>query len=202
VVMTPNDYVYTDLLQGDPLIEPDQMSYKTVRLKKCYGYEPVPEGIDPKFILGGQGNLWSEKVPHIRQAEYMTYPRALAIADMMWSQKENRNWDHFVQRMEHHFERMDMAGCNYARSAYDPIVTAKNMDGKLVAEVTSEVNGLDFYYTLDETLPDFFSLKYTGPIMVPEGGLVNLKVIPYRDGKQIGKMIVLSREELTKRAGK
>ena len=47
----------------------------------------------------------------------MTYPRAWAIADLYWSQKEARNWDAFTQRMENHMERFDHAGANYARSA-------------------------------------------------------------------------------------
>jgi hexosaminidase len=198
VVMTPNDFLYLDLLQGDPLIEPNQMSYKTVRLKKTYTFEPVPEGVDPTLILGGQGNLWTEKVPNLRQAQYMSFPRAWAIADIFWSPKQ-RDWDEFTQRMETHFLRLDAAECNYARSAFDPIVTARMEGNQLVAYVESELNGLDFYYTLNETLPDRFSTLYTGPFVVPEGGMVNLRVVSYRAGQPVGKSILLSREELISR---
>ena len=201
VVMSPNDYVYVDLLQGDPLIEPDQTSYKSVRLSKTYEFEPVPEGIDPKYILGGQANLWSEKVYTIRQAEYMSFPRAWATADIYWSPKDSKNWDGFIRRMERHMERADAGGCNYARSAFDPIVTASVKDGKLLAEVTSEVKGLDVYYTLNEAIPDTYTSRYTQPVEIPEGP-VTMKAITYRDGKPVGKMIVLSRAELLKRAGK
>lgn len=201
VVMSPNDYVYIDLLQGDPAVEPDQTSYKKVRLKKTYEFEPMPEGIDPKYILGGQANLWSERVPTIRQAEYMSFPRAWATADIYWSPKGSKNWDAFIQRMERHFERADYAGCNYARSAYDAIVTTSMKDGKLVADITTEINGLDIFYTLNETLPDTFTPRYTQPVEIPEGP-VTLKVATYRDGKPVGKMIALSREELLRRAVK
>ena len=37
--------------------------------------------IDPKFILGGQGNLWTEVIPTLQYAYYMTYPRAFALAE-------------------------------------------------------------------------------------------------------------------------
>lgn len=198
VVMSPNDYVYVDLLQGDPLVEPDQTSYKKVRLKKAHEFEPMPEGIDPKYILGGQANLWTEKVPTIRQAEYMSFPRAWAIADIYWSPKESKDWDAFVQRMEHHFERADYAECNYARSAYDAIVTATMKNGKLMANVATEINGLDIFYTLDETLPDPFSPGYKEPVEIPEGP-VTLKVATFREGKPVGKMIALPREELLQR---
>ncbi len=201
VVMTPNDYVYTDLLQGDPIVEPDQTSYKRVRLTKTFEFEPVPDNIDPKYILGGQANLWSEKVLTIRQAEYMTYPRAWVLADTYWSAKGNKNWDAFIKRMERHMERSDAAGCNYARSAYDAIVTATEKDGKLFASVATEINGLDVYYTLNEALPDSYTLHYTQPVEIPEGP-VTLKVITYRDGKPVGKMIALPRAELLRRTGK
>lgn len=199
VVMSPNDYVYIDLLQGEPAVEPDQTSYKMVRLQKAYSFEPVPEGIDPKFILGGQANLWTEKVPTIRQAEYMTWPRAWATADIYWSPKSAKNWDAFTQRMEAHMERSDISGTNYARSAFDPIVTGSMKDGKLMANITTEVNGLDIHYTLDESLPDKYSPKYTGPIEIPEGKAVTLKVTTIRGGKPSGKMVPLSREEILKR---
>ncbi|MCC6279588.1 MAG: family 20 glycosylhydrolase [Saprospiraceae bacterium] len=202
VVMSPNDYVYIDLLQGEPLVEPDQTSYKSVRLQKAYSFEPVPEGIDPKYILGGQANLWTEKVPTIRQAEYMTYPRAWAIADLYWSPKEARNWDAFTRRMENHMERSDVAGINYARSAFDPIVTGSMVDGKLYANIATEVNGLDIYYTLDESIPDKYSPKYTGPVAIPEGKAVTLKVATFHNGKSSGKMVPISRDEIVKRVKK
>jgi hexosaminidase len=199
VVMTPNDFVYTDLLQGDKLVEPDQTSYKTVRLNKTYAFEPVPDGIDPKYILGGEANLWTEKVLTIRQAEYMTYPRAWATADIYWSPKGSKNWDKFIQRMDDHFERNEVAGIGYARSAYDAIVTGMMKDGKLFANITTEINGLDIYYTLNESLPDKYTAKYTQPVEIPEGVDVTLKVITYRNGKPVGRMIPVPRAEIIKR---
>jgi len=199
VVMSPNDYVYTDLLQGDPLVEPDQTSYKSVRLQKTYSFEPVPAEINPTYILGGQANLWTEKVPTIRQAEYMTWPRAWATADIYWSPRDSKNWDAFTQRMEKHMERYDIGGFNYARSSFDPIVTGSMVNGKLMANVTTEVNGLEIYYTLDESIPDKYSRKYTGPIEIPDGKQVTLKVSTYRNGKPSGRMVPISREEIIKR---
>jgi hexosaminidase len=58
--------------------------------------------VDEKFILGGQGNLWTERVYNFRQVEYMTWPRP-ALAEVYWSQKAVRNWDNFIERMETQF---------------------------------------------------------------------------------------------------
>ena len=201
VVMTPNPYTYLDLTQGEVTVEPDHTSYLSVPLKKSYSFEPIPDSIDPKFILGGGANLWTEKIPTIRQAEYMSFPRAWALSEVYWSPKEKRNWDDFVTRMETHFDRADMAEVNYARCAYDAIAKPTITDNKLMVDVQTEVNGLDVYYTLNETNPDKFTTKFTKPIEIPEGK-VTLKLISYRDGKPIGKLIALSREELVKRAEK
>ena len=54
-----------------------------MKFSTCYQFEPVPEGVDPKYIKGGQANLWTEQVYNMRHAEYMTYPRALAIASAL-----------------------------------------------------------------------------------------------------------------------
>jgi hexosaminidase len=95
VVMTPTAYAYLDYQQGESTIEPP--IYAGLRAKTCYSFEPLPDGVDPKHVLGAQGNLWSEQVPTLRHAEYMTYPRAWALAEVFWSPKASRNWDNFAE---------------------------------------------------------------------------------------------------------
>src|SRR5690348_3472413 len=98
VVMSPTTFAYLDYMQGDPSLEPHV--YATLRLKKAYEFEPVPPGVDPKYILGGQANLWTEQVYNMRHAEYMTYPRALAIAEDVWSPKDKKDWNNFAERVQ------------------------------------------------------------------------------------------------------
>jgi hexosaminidase len=83
----------------------------------------VPQGVDSTYILGGQGNLWTEQIPSAPQVEYMTYPRAFALSEVYWSPKAKKDWNGFVRRVEDHFGRFDHAQLNYARSMYDPIIT-------------------------------------------------------------------------------
>ncbi len=80
------DYVYLDLYQGEANVEPP--TYGMCRLKDSYTWDPVPDSVDEKLILGGQGNLWSESVPTFRHAQYMTWPRGLALAEVYWSPKK------------------------------------------------------------------------------------------------------------------
>jgi hexosaminidase len=71
VVMTPWDYTYLDLYQGDPSVEPP--TYGKCRLTDCYKYDPVPDSVNPKLIIGGQGNLWTESVPTFRQFSMISW---------------------------------------------------------------------------------------------------------------------------------
>ncbi len=201
VVMTPNPYTYIDLRQGDPSVEPDGTSYLYVPLSKCYSFEPVPDSVDAKYILGGQANLWTEKAPTLRHAEYLTFPRAWALSEVYWSPKGKKNWSQFVDKLDGHFERADAAEVNYARSVYDAIAQPKMVGKKLMVGVNNEISDMDTYYTLNETMPDKFSRKLTEPVEIPEGK-VTLKLVTYRNEKKVGKVIALSREELISRAPK
>ncbi|MEP6682816.1 MAG: beta-N-acetylhexosaminidase, partial [Parafilimonas sp.] len=82
VVMSPTEFVYLDYMQSDRIMEPHV--YASLRLNKVYSFDPMPTGIDDadkKHILGAQANLWTEQVYNFRQVEYMTWPRAFAIAE-------------------------------------------------------------------------------------------------------------------------
>ena len=197
VVMTPTTFGYLDYQQGEQTIEPP--IYAGLRLNKCYSFNPVPEGVDAKYILGGQGNLWTEQVETLHHAEYMTWPRAWALVEDFWSPNASKNWDNFIQRVEKQFDRSDLEGVNYSTAIYDAIINVKKSEGKISVEMASEVPGLDIYYTIDGAMPSLYSPKYTNTVSIPEGP-VTLRVVTYRNGKQIGHLITLNPEELKKRA--
>ena len=199
VVMTPTTFAYIDYNQGDPTIDPP--IYANLSARKSYSFEPVPDGVEAKYILGGQGNLWTEQIPTLRHAEYMTYPRAWALSEVYWSPKEVKNWPNFAQRMESHFERADVAHVNYSRAVYDAIVKTTTKGDKPQLELDTEIPGLDIYYTFDDTMPDQFSTRYTQPIDLPDGP-ITLRVITYRAGKPIGHLITIPRDALLKRVGR
>ena len=198
VVMTPTDFVYIDYMQGDGVLEPPV--YATLRLKKTYQFEPVPEGVNPSLIKGGQAKLWTEQVYNMRHAQYMTWPRAFAVAEALWSPKEKRNWNDFVGRVEKHFERFDLAQTKYAPSIYDPIFEITKKDSQIMVRMIPEIEGLDIHYSFDNSFPDNFYPRYSSPVAVPKDA-VTMKVIAYRNGKPIGRMMVITRAELNKRAG-
>jgi hexosaminidase len=200
VVMSPNDYNYIDFYQGE--LTAEGKVYRGLRMKTTYSFEPVPAGVDPSLILGNQANQWSEQIFDMRYAQYMTWPRGLAVAETGWSPKEKKNWISFTKKVESQFEKLDAANVRYARSMYDPIVTTQlNTKGELIGIMEGEVEGLDIYYTINDQMPDNYSEKYTAPFLIPED-VLSLRVISYRNGKQIGKYLNIPIESLRKRAVK
>ena len=84
VVMTPTAYCYIDYYQGSPESEPLAIG-GYLPLEKVYSFDPVPQGLtadEAKMVLGAQANLWTEYVADSSHANYMTYPRLTALAEI------------------------------------------------------------------------------------------------------------------------
>ncbi|MCG2613707.1 family 20 glycosylhydrolase [Terrimonas sp. NA20] len=199
VVMTPTEFVYLDYMQSDVTMEPPV--YASLRLKKTYQFDPLPEGVDPKWIKGGQGNLWTEQVYNIRQVQYMIWPRAFALSEVLWSPKDKKNWNALVPKIEAQFKRFDVAKIKYAPSMYDPDLKVKKVDSTNVSvELIPEIEGLTLHYSFDNSYPDEFYPSYKQPLTVPKDASL-MRVISYRNGKPVGRMISITVAELKKRAG-
>ena len=200
VVMTPSTNVYLDLMQGDGIIEPPV--YSTVRLKKSYEFEPVPAGVDPKFIKGGQANLWTEQVYNMRHLQYMVWPRTFAVTESLWSQPKQKDWNGFVKRVEQHFDRFDVAEIKYAPSMYEPVYSVtKDNTGKLIVQLSTEVENIDIHYSFDNSFPDQYYPKYASPLLVPKDAS-NMNIVTYRNGKKMSRDIRFPIAELAKRVAK
>ncbi len=197
VVMSPTTYAYIDYMQGDISTEPPV--YSSLRLNKAYQFDPVPPEADARYILGGQANLWTEQVYNIRQVEYMTWPRGFAIAESVWSPKEKKNWENFVNKTENHFQRLDYAETKYSPAIYDPIVSVTKKEDKYFVELTTEISGLDIYTSFDNSTPDRFYPRYKAPLLVPTDARL-MRIITYRGKVPAGRLMTIRVEDLKKRA--
>lgn len=197
VVMSPSTFAYLDYMQGDKIAEPPV--YASLRLNKTYQFDPLPEGVDPKFIKGGQANIWTEQIYNTRHLQYMLWPRGLAIAESVWSPKEKKQWDNFIPKVEAHFNRMDAAGIKYSRSMYDPgFAASKTANNEWVVTLNTEIDGLNIHYSFDNSFPDQYYPRYTAPVTIPKDARM-LRVVTYRNGLQVGKIISMPIEDLKTR---
>lgn len=117
VVMSPGTHCYLDHFQGPKETQPLAIGGFTP-LEKIYSYEPVPAELsaeEAKYIMGAQGNVWTEFMPNPAHVEYMVYPRAAALAEVVWSPKESRDYKNFKERMEKMVLRYYSYGINFCR---------------------------------------------------------------------------------------
>lgn len=114
VIMTPGRYCYLDHAQDAPFKEPESIG-GYLPLDTVYVYEPAdPSMFSDKLhhLKGLQANLWSEYVVTDEHAEYMYWPRTMAIAETAWSIPENKNLKDFRRRVQEVLQDMKEAGYN------------------------------------------------------------------------------------------
>ncbi|RLD77421.1 MAG: beta-N-acetylglucosaminidase, partial [Bacteroidetes bacterium] len=121
VVMTPGSHCYFDYYQSKKKDKEPLAIGGYIPVKKVYSYNPIPKGLNKdktKYILGAQGNLWTEYISTPEQVEYMVLPRMSALSEVLWTPEENKNWKDFKNRMDIFRKRYDALGLNYAKHMF------------------------------------------------------------------------------------
>lgn len=121
VVMTPGTHLYFDHYQAAPENEPLAIGGHTT-VEKVYSFEPTPEVLsaqEAKHILGAQANVWTEYMKTPEHVEYMILPRMSALAEILWTPKEDQNWEDFKERLETLVKRFDKLGYKYAKHVFE-----------------------------------------------------------------------------------
>lgn len=114
-VMTPGNFCYLDHYQADAKTQPIAIGGITT-LEETYSYNPTPSNLtsnEGNHILGVQGNVWTEYMPTSAYVEYMTFPRAIALAEVGWTPQNLKNADDFKKRLDIHKKRLDHLKVNY-----------------------------------------------------------------------------------------
>jgi hexosaminidase len=116
VVMAPGSHTYFDHYQSaDTAAEPLAIG-GFLPLDTVYAYEPIPAALTPeeaRHVLGAQGQLWSEYIPDAKRAEYMAFPRACALAEVLWTPRDQKDYADFLRRLAPHLERLTVLDVNY-----------------------------------------------------------------------------------------
>ncbi|MFJ5829341.1 beta-N-acetylhexosaminidase [Streptomyces sp. NPDC093089] len=111
VVMAPHRTTYLDYPQSAGPAEPPGQAGEVVDLRAVHGNDPAPADWSPEEaarVLGSQAQLWTEYVPTAAHAEYLTFPRLCALAEVVWTGRHD--WPGFRERLRHHRTRLDALG--------------------------------------------------------------------------------------------
>lgn len=185
-VMTPGSHCYFDHYQGDPSNEPLAIGGYTT-LQKTYSYEPIPKNLTPeqeKLILGAQGNVWTEYMKTPEHVEYMIFPRLCALAEVVWSPKESKNYEDFLNRLQTHFLKFDKRGINYAKSIYEikKEIYFDESQNKIYLKLNQAFAENNIFYKSNNN--DFSA--YTSPILIDKNQTIKAET-RNQEGKVLGK---------------
>jgi hexosaminidase len=178
VIMTPGSHCYFDHYQsldpGDPIAIGGYTS-----LEKVFNYKPVPEELSisqSKYILGAQANLWSEYFTTTSQVEYMAYPRAIALSEVLWTNSAKRDFSNFIKRIIPHHRYLKQNGVNISdhliNLEYETVNTGQNVLLKIKAPATSDIR---IFFTTNSSAPN-----PDGPIYKDSIQIVNHTKIKYQ----------------------
>jgi len=121
VIMTPGQYVYFDHAQTH---NDDTLTIGGyLPLENVYKYEPVPAGLsaeEAKYILGAQANVWTEYMSNPRKVEYMLFPRLSALAEVLWSPPQGRDYAEFQSRLATQYKRYALWQVNAYQVYFPP----------------------------------------------------------------------------------
>jgi len=90
--------------------------YKTISLEKAYTFDPIPEGLDPKYnskILGTGCQMWSEWLPTKEKMELQVFPRLAAYAEVGWTNKNRKDYNSFIQALSEMEKRWNLQGISF-----------------------------------------------------------------------------------------
>lgn len=195
VIMSPASHCYFDHYQAEPDVSPLAIGGFTP-IEKVYAFEPVPfdslSDEQQKHILGAQGNVWTEYLPLFSLVEYMAYPRACALAEVVWSDKSSRNWNDFSSRLIRHLQKLMLKQVNFSTDIFNVTsrVFRENDSGKLFISLHKLIDNGSIHYTTDGSEPDNNSPVFKEPL--PLCQQLNAKLISdFGSGKTLSKTFLV-----------
>ena len=154
VIMTPESHVYFDFSQSKNNDSVTRGRY--LPLEKVYNYQPIPRGLQGDavaYIIGGQGNLWTEYINNPAKAEYQLLPRLSALGEVLWSKE--KDYASFEQRLEAQFLRYEKWGYNYSRAHQE-----------LRFSTAPSRNGVTLQFFTDYKRPHYITVKQPGKALL------------------------------------
>lgn len=180
-ILTPATHMYLDFPESSTPGEVKAATWMPpISLEKCYSM-PVNDYSDKSTVLGVQGSFWSDQfihgtvlqeIPNINEnrsesyAEYLNFPRMLAVSEVAWAPESKRDYKDFLNRVSTHYPRLDYMECSYR--VPEPIIEKMTElpGGGVEFTLSPSVEGSHIRYTTDGSYPNVHSAVYTGPVKV------------------------------------
>ena len=202
VILTPQSHCYFDHYQSENENDPLAIG-GFLPLEKVYLFNPIPKELtteEARYVLGAQGNVWTEYLSTSEKVEYMVFPRAIALSEAVWSSSVHKNYDDFINRLEIFNKRLDAMNVNYANHLYEINGKLLNDNGKLSYKLETITNKKIVYALNGKEPINLLHQEYDEPIKIDSSATIKA-VIFNTDGEQLGT-IFEQRINLHKAVGK
>ncbi len=213
VIFTPGSHCYFDHYQSLSPKEPLAIGGYT-NLEKVYSFNPIPEDLAPefkKYILGAQGNVWTEYIPTSEQVLYMAFPRAIALAEVNWTPSTQRNYPDFLKRLNPHFQWFKMRNINLSNAYLDIQYKTYSADsgvimqflkapvaGKILMETSSKEEGISQSYLQQDSIFLEKNIDFKAWFQLPDNTLGRSLSLEYKHHKFAGKKITFTQNPADK----
>ncbi|MFH2094366.1 MAG: family 20 glycosylhydrolase [Bacteroidota bacterium] len=176
----------------DAIVSPTSHAYfdydvKTTNLEKVYSFEPVPPGLtyeQEKHILGGECNMWTERAPQ-ETIDSKVFPRIVAMSEVLWSQKSDRNYMEFWKRLQFHYKHLDMLGVKYGFES-EPFLFKVSYDEDFNVTLVKGQENIKLHYTTDGSIPTYKDKEFYSSIRINGKGCI--KVAAVYNGQNVGEI--------------
>jgi hexosaminidase len=203
VIMNPEQYLYLDYNQGYSPQEPLTVG-RLVTVDKIYNYNPTPVDSltieEQKYIWGVQSNLWSEYLTSPAKLNYQLYPRMFALAEIAWTEPQNKNYNNFVlNRMPHHIEKLELQKRLYKVPTPFGSTETALIALKYLLDLKPTIKNGKIFYTIDGYNPDETAELYEKPVTIniPKGEYRIIKTVQISESgrkSSINKILVRNPE--------
>ena len=171
-IMSPTSHCYFDY------------DINSIDLEKVYTFNPIPSELDSlesELIIGGECNLWSERIPSEKELDRKTFPRLLAMSEVLWTYRKDK-FENFQNRVEDHYPVLSRLDVDYGIESSPVRLSSKINNRKIKAVVDSKIKNLEFTYQWnnEEAKP----IKKNGEIEIAKSGELTLQA--YKNGKKYG----------------
>lgn len=188
VVMSPGSHCYFDHYQGDKKSEPLAIGGYTP-LKKVYSYNPIPAELDKEYVsyvLGAQGNVWTEYMETPGHVLYMALPRLCALSEVLWSGSKKSSYKEFTDRLIPHFDLLDTLGFNYSKALFNIRAHSFVKEEAMFVRLSSDFPEFEIRYTTNGEKPTATSRLNKSPILINRN--TELKARLFKNGVAKGNL--------------
>lgn len=180
-ILSPATHAYLDFPESKTPGEVKAATWMPpISIEKCYSME-VNDYSPQSTVIGVQGCFWSDQFIHgtvlqeidalsenrsENYAEYLTFPRLLALSEVAWGKMSEKDYADFSERMSRHFAKLDNKNCHYRLPEPKTMSVKENADGTVTYTLAPSVKDTKIVYTTNGRYPNIHSAEYSEPVAV------------------------------------